>query len=244
MHPELHLDEIVATLKRSSLPTVIIEGSDDLVVYRRLEEDMAEHHVSLMPVGGRTMVLELFRRRNEFSADAKIAFIADQDTWIETTIPAEFQDPALIFTTGYSIENDIFVDAALFALLKPAERAQFRANLELFVKWYALALSRHLADGNTSIAVHVNHVLDPIAGPPLFELAPNEQYPDALRAGILDEYERRVRGKSLLDLLLKTMDYKGRKPRHNKLALMEMAAVRPGALLSRIRSELVRALAA
>lgn len=31
------VDELVALLKRTALPTVICEGSDDLIVYRRLE---------------------------------------------------------------------------------------------------------------------------------------------------------------------------------------------------------------
>lgn len=231
---EITVNEILATLKRTSLPTLIVEGSDDMIVYRRFEDSLAYLGVSVLAVGGREKVLEIFGRRNEIPCSVKTIFIADQDTWVNTGIPPEFQDPSLIFTDGYSIENDIYRDGELWKLLQNHEKNRYDEDVDSFIEWYALALDRHLRDSSNPIATHPEQVLNPAQRPVLLALQSAETYPTALRQEILDDYRRLLRGKSLLALLLRHTNVKGRGVRHSDSALFETVAVRPGALITEL----------
>lgn len=228
---EITVDEVIALLKKTSLPTLIVEGSDDMIVYRRFEDNLAHVGVSVFPVGGRLKVLEVFNRRHEIPLSVKAMFIADQDTWINSGIPPEYQDPKLLFTDGYSIENDVYRDGELWKLLQIADRNRYEAEINVFVEWYALALSRHLADSTCPIALHHDYVLNPVQKPALLALQPAESYPNALRQEILNDYGRVLRGKSLFPLFIKHTNAKGRGARHTNSGLFEMVAVNPGALL-------------
>lgn len=234
---EITVDEVLALLKNTSLPTVVVEGSDDMIVYRRFEDALAHIGISVLPVGGRDKVLQVFSRRNEIPSSVKAIFIADQDTWINTGIPTAYQDPLLLFTDGYSIENDIYRDGELWNLLQGQERTMYEVEIENFVEWYALALDRHLRDSRHSIALHPNHVLDPVQRPVLLALQSAETYPAALRLAILQDHRRLLRGKSLLALLLKNTNRRGIGVRHSNSALFEAVSVRPGALLSDLRGK-------
>src|SRR4051794_1832260 len=99
----LTTDEIVAALKRSNLPTIICEGDNDVVVFREIEYLLKSRRVDFVPSGGRPALLEIFRRRHEFPL-LPVMFVADKDMWIFDSIPTEYCD--IVFTNGYSIEND------------------------------------------------------------------------------------------------------------------------------------------
>lgn len=167
---ELDVEEIIALLKKTSLPTVIVEGSDDMIVYRRFEIRLAHLGISIFPVCGRKKVLDIFLRKSEIPADVKLVFVADQDTWVNTGVPAQYQSSQMVLTTGYSIENDVFMDGNLVSLLKGQEVAKFSSELESFVEWYSLALSRHLNGSNHLISLHPDHVLNPVQRPALLAL--------------------------------------------------------------------------
>ena len=75
---ELTVDEIIETLKRSSLTTVLVEGVDDVMIYRWLEDEIGIHNANFFPCGGRNNLLEIYERRAEFS-ELKTIFVADKD---------------------------------------------------------------------------------------------------------------------------------------------------------------------
>lgn len=228
---EITADEVIALLKKTSLPTIVVEGSDDMIVYRRFEDDLSCAGVSVLPVGGRLKVLEIFNRRHEIPASVKVTFIVDQDVWVNSGIPFEYQDPKLIFTNGYSIENDVYCDGELWKILNIPERSKYEADIHNFIEWYALALSRHLVDSEFPIVLHHDHVLNPAQKPALVELQAAEIYPEVLRKELVNNYERLLRGKSLFPIFLKHVNAKGRGVRHTGSAFFEMVAVKPGALL-------------
>lgn len=229
---EITIEEFIATLKRTSLPTIVVEGNDDMIVYRTFEERLAPLGVSVLPVGGREKVLAVFLRRAELPAASRLMFIADKDTWVISGVPNEYIDRSLLLTHGYSIENDVYVDGELRGLLRGAECAKYAAELADFIEWYALAVHRHLADPSKPISLHPDHVLNPAERPNLLALSLNETYPVELRDSIATRYQELIRGKSLLSLLIRNTNYKGREPRHTDSALLETVAVRPGALLN------------
>ncbi len=231
---EITTEEIIALLKKSTLPTIVVEGNDDMIVYRTFETKLAKFGVSVLPVGGRKKVLEVFKRRVELPIASRPFFIADQDTWVTQGVPAEYVDSCILFTHGYSIENDIYIDGELRKLLREAESVKYSVELTEFIEWYALALDRHFRDPEQKISLHPKHVLNPDRRQTLLTLRPAEIYPVGLRDQISFDYQRQLRGKSLIELLLINTNYTGRVPQHSKNSLLEAVAVRPGALLNNL----------
>jgi hypothetical protein len=139
-----------------------------------------------------------------------------------------------LFTTGYSIENDIFVDGKLEELLSKDEAGAFAGELAAFIDWYALAFSRFLKDPTQAIDLHPNQLLDnaPMREE-LMALADGETYPSEMRAQLIQDYATLLRGKSLIAVLMRHLSYKGRPVRHHDKSIMEMVSVSPGPLLEK-----------
>ena len=79
------------------------------------------------PVGGRETLLAVYKRRNEF-AHLPVAFVADRDLWLFSGIPPDYPD--IIWTEGYSIENDLYADANLENLLDADEVEEHQQVLD------------------------------------------------------------------------------------------------------------------
>src|SRR5450830_1085410 len=95
----LSLEEIISVLNKTSLPTVVIEGIDDVVVYRKLEEIFSDVGISVMGVGGRVNLLSIFDRLDEIKSKDFIAFVADRDLWAISDLPKKYVSDRLIFTS-------------------------------------------------------------------------------------------------------------------------------------------------
>lgn len=212
-------------IRHSGSPIVLIEGRDDVVVYRRLEEIFLEEGVTVQPAGGRGKVLEVYRRKGEFAQGVGTTFIVDRDLWVMIGVPAEFDGEDLIKTDGYSIENDIYSFGDFEKLMSAEEDTRFRIELQTFVRWYAYAVERKCRGDDCSISDHPNLVLDnadfraAIAAP-----LGSSDYPEARYTEILASYRTLLRGKSLMALLVRQLRAPGRVPQHHPLALMETAS--------------------
>lgn len=227
---ELTLEEIVAILERSNVPTIIVEGKDDIIIYRQLDKIVG---ADVFSAGGRNNILEIFKNKlnNPKLKNKKLIFIADKDIWVNTNIPDEYQHEILIFTTGYSIENDVFIDYACEDIICSDEQKQkvFEQEKQKFIYWYALALQNifngtNLANRELSTGVH--HVLSQYDK--FSQLYENEQYPSSLKNDLDEKYTLKLRGKSLLELFGRA--FKEHKPR----AMFEAIAVRPNDCINRI----------
>lgn len=236
------VEEIVALLKKTDLPTVVCEGADDLIVYRRLEEALSHIGLSVLPAGGREKVLQIFDRRAEIPHSVGLVFIADRDTWVNTAVPAAYVSDRLCLTTGYSIENDVIADGDLESLLVGADLASYKRELQDFLDWYALALNRHLANKSSPIALHPDYVLNSSERATLMALNSAEVYPAGVRAALSAGYGMLVRGKSLLALLLRNTNSRIGLPKHTDKALLESVAARPGPLLGKLSAAVEAAL--
>lgn len=225
-------DEIISTLRRSSLPTLIIEGDTDAIVFRPLEELLFEMGVSVMPVGGRTCLLEVLRRLD--GEAGPWIFFADKDLWVLSGVPAEFNVDRLILTSGYSIENDIYLDGNLEQYLSRVEREAFKEELDEFVRWFAIAAARALKGTPEELGWHPNAILDDAAKKAeLSALGEDEEDPRDLYNCIMSNYASCLRGKSLLALLIRHLSYSGRPVRHRVDALIDIVAHNRGPLLGR-----------
>ena len=54
-------EEIIATIKHSSIPTVLVEGKDDIIFYRKLEEEeeFYDFGLDILSAGSKSAVLSI-----------------------------------------------------------------------------------------------------------------------------------------------------------------------------------------
>ena len=220
---DLTVDEWVAALGHAEFPTVIVEGDDDMRIYRWLEERVSNQKVDVQPVGGRKTLLSVYARRDEY-ADLPVAFLADRDLWLFSGIPPDYPD--IIWTQGYSIENDLYAGADLEKLLDVHEVQEHRQLLDSIIKWFAFEVEEYLEGRDAHVDIHINRVVPPgwtemdrdfctCRG---FRL-PNEE----LHQEIKDEYQFKLRGKSLFEVLVRFLNAPSRGSKHNTLPLHEIA---------------------
>jgi len=228
------VNELVAALQRSSLPTVLVEGPDDAIIFRELERIHAKSNLSILPAGGRPNVLGVYERRNEIRKPV-IIFIADQDFWCLSSVPALYNHRNMIFTEGYSIENDLHLDYDFCRLLSAKEKDIFYAEVKKFLTWYALACTRRTSDSAVMIRIHPNTVLENETTFSAYcQLRDSEVYPQLFFEKILSDYAKLLRGKSLLALLIRQLSNSKRIPKHSARGLLEIAAAHRGCRLQRI----------
>lgn len=229
--PPLTIEEIISTIRHSSLPTVITEGKDDYAIFRRIEGDLSNIHASVMPVGGRTVVLSLLDRRGELG-DGKIAFIIDSDMWIATAIPQAYANrDDVVLSAGYSIENDLFEDGNLERFLTLGEAPKYRTDLAVICRWFSFCVEEARAERSAQVDFHPDRITDYNTGVLLPNLCADIGYREPLPATVSEinnNYIRMLRGKTLLATLVRHLSYAGRVAKHNARALMEMAVIANG----------------
>lgn len=197
------VEHLVGILRRSRKPSIVVEGDDDAIIYRELAKRIGILEVILRPSGGRDKLLQVYERRNEF-AHVPVAFVADQDMWIFSGIEPSYN--GIIWTHGYSIENDLYSDAALERILDEDDTAEHRQALDAISTWFAFAVEEYLTGNSPYLDLHC----DEMVPPGKTELDPNFcarrgfHMPNAeLIQQIRDEYQLLLRGKQLFQLLVR-----------------------------------------
>ena len=110
----------------------------------------------MLSVGGRETLLAVYQRRNEF-AHLPVAFVADRDLWLFSGIPPGYPD--IIWTEGYSIENDLYAGASLEDLLNADEVDEHRQVLDLIIEWFAFEVEEYLAGREPRVDTHCNEIV-------------------------------------------------------------------------------------
>lgn len=238
------VDELISYLKHTQIPTVVIEGKDDYIAYRRMEDRFKDHRLSMLAAGGRDAVLAIYDRRAEIANGAKLGFIVDRDCWVYDEVPEQYISDELIFTDGYSIENDLYRDGDLERFLLEPEIPPFRSELSEFISWYSHALNEHLAGQGLGLKFHPDMVV--VAGELQSEFCEKCGYSgpiEPLNSNIRAEYQKLLRGKSLLALLSRHLTRPGRPARLSTANLMEHSAVARGPYLTMIEEGVAQILA-
>lgn len=151
------VDEGVAVLKNTSLPTLIVEGRSDMLFYRNIEQLCLDSEIDILPVGSRQTLIKLYERRAEFSA-SNVAFLADSDLFCVSEYPASLT--GIIFTKGYSIENDILSGGKAFRTINKRNKKQWNDLLEELSRWFASLAHRKMIGEQVEYADHPNQVVD------------------------------------------------------------------------------------
>lgn len=230
------VEEVYALLEKSELPTVLVEGKDDIIFYRAIEHELRNLEIDMLPAGNKHAVLELRRKIREKPITAPTVFIVDKDLWVYPGVgcPNDIED--VITTSGYSIENDLFVDGGLEFLLSHNEVGEFKDELLKFARWYALSITRSLSGAESGFRTNPGKVLDDkkfydgeIA------LREDEVYPEAFFNEIISNYAHFLRGKSLFALLLRQLSSSKRNVKFGGKQLMWIGASKKGANFARIQ---------
>lgn len=143
-------DELFAAIRtnyNSKKFNIIVEGKTDLNVYNRLVVSLGIGKVDYYAVGGREglfAVYRLIKRKEAKHLQDHIAFIADQDSWVfldESEKPPEgYEDICMediIWTKGYSIENDLYIAGRLRDLISDEHDREYEKTLREICTWYA-----------------------------------------------------------------------------------------------------------
>ncbi len=201
--PSPTVDELVAVLRRSNLPTVLVEGKDDMPIYRWVEERLGSRTANVMPAGGRNNLLKIYEQRQKF-ADLPVAFVADQDMCLFSGIPSDYDE--IIWTEGYSIENDLYADAELENLLADEELQEHQQLRDAIVEWFAFEVEEYLAERDYKVSNHCNEVVPPgqTQIDACFRKMRGMRPPDEkIHLQILENYRLQLRGKLLFQMLIR-----------------------------------------
>ncbi len=221
MDLELTVDEIVETLKRSSLTTVLVEGKDDILIYRWIESEIGIVNANFFPCGGRDKLLQVFARRSEFP-EIKTIFVADKDAYVYISPPKDLSE--IIWTNGYSIENDLYYGRNIESLFDSEEKKSFSLSLESFIEYYAFEIQNYLEGREYSFSNHPQHLICEFRNIVKQEFLNNINFSvakDEIRNNLRDNYDVLIRGKSLFALLTRILSKNERSIKHSKLTLLE-----------------------
>ncbi len=227
-------------LKRSDLNTVLVEGKNDVIFYRKIEEHIMDEgfDIDIFPAGNKGNVLEVGKMLGKNPLKKKVLLLVDNDEWVHKKISLPDN---VITTCGYSIENDAFCDGNIEKFLDRAEKLNFNAELDKFVRWYALALSRFLQGRESSYRINPNGIIgcDKDGYDNLCKLEEGEAYPDILYRQIKDDYKTLLRGKSLFSLILRQLSAQGRKVKFSDKQLLEIGASERGEKFSLLKEKII-----
>ena len=255
--PNPTLENLVIALRLSNKPNIVVEGKDDEIIYGRLVERLGRFDVGFFSAGSKNTLLHLYEELSQYEnagdfRHTPVAFIADRDMWLFRGIPACYDN--IIWTEGYSIENDLYSHAKLSE--RVGNKVEYNQILDAISMWFAYKVEEYLEKNppppkkvfqsfRDDESVDVGHHLNLVIPPEKTTLAPDLEFllPDHERVReIRKAYHLQFRGKLLFQLLerfLSKPKYGFAKASINRYALYNDAITVPEAnqLFSRVEKE-------
>jgi hypothetical protein len=200
-------DEIINSIKRSDYPIILIEGPSDSFIYRKLKARLKNPLISFQPCGGRVTLFAIHDQRHEFR-NKKVAFIADKDLYRFNGIPESRSD--IIFTDGYSIENDIYFNSTIEKFIDDSNASTFHQLKHTVTKWFCFEISKLINQtsapeiGAPSLSTHINQICPPGNINICCNFASQISYVEPSQESIneiIKEYKLDIRGKQLFQIL-------------------------------------------
>ncbi len=215
-------EEIIAYLGKTSLPTLLVEGEGDAAIYRWLEDRLGSFSGSVLFCSGRNSLISIYRKRATFP-HGKLVWLADLDMWRFSAPPPDLG--GIVFTAGYSIENDLYAGSRIEDLLGADERVRHQQLLTIVCRWFSFEVQEFLAGREAQVAHHIGKVVDltNMEIRPLFARERGYSEPDSsFVQSILDEYALSLRGKTLVQALVALLSDKQRASKFSHANIIEM----------------------
>ena len=211
-------DELISAMNHSSESYIIVEGPDDVMIYRWILEDI-DCEGLLEPREGCGSVKRLYRRKDEIT-NPKVIFICDKDTIVYTgTIPDDYSE--MIYTEGYSIENDLYQGKHIEThYFRKKDKELFSTALDSFLKAYACELEKFRASTECNFTINPEVILDKTNySLKTDELNDYKEPSDKTVNYLRDNYDILLRGHSLFSLVRIVL---GRKDREIKYSIKQL----------------------
>lgn len=238
--PTLDEDELVAALRNSTLPTLLVEGRSDMEIFNAIEELCFDGGIDILPVNGRRVLINLYERRLEYSG-TPVAFLADSDMYIFSGHPDKLSD--VVFTSGYSIENDLLQGGKALRMINSKHGAEWKQILEILCHWFSSVVHRHMAGEVVEYSQHPSQIVDFASG----KLMPTAQAvlvkSESLSAAakvVFDFPLKCIRGHTLLNALGHFLAQKKQRPQCSKdmLIRLDLVSWESNPSLSRLITEI------
>jgi hypothetical protein len=217
----LTVDEVISTIRHSSLPTLLVEGKDDMTIMRWLESKLPKG-ISILACSCRNDLLAVYARRAEL-AGFQVAFLADRDEWVFSSLPEEFNE--IVFTFGYSIENDLLMSARLEEIMELGEKEPYLRDIAELARWfgfYAEALKQGL---KIPCSYHPNRIIPTGTFRLCTQLCEQHGFTAPTKGtynNIRRSYKKYIRGKSIIELLLRYLSSTHRQSKYSRTNLLEI----------------------
>ena len=222
------VDELIGMLNHSSHPTVLVEGIDDVRWYRCFEQEFYGN-AKIFQVGGRSVLFNLYERHREITSN--VVYVADRDMYAFGRTPRIYRD--IIFTRGYSIENDLLKESmSVQALFATKDKNRLSRLLPPLAKWFAFCVEEFKHGKSPILTDAPQRVISEKAKQveirPEYKARiafhePNEN----LERKILLNFDMKFRGKNLSQLyafVLSKRKHNGDGEKFNDSQLLEIAA--------------------
>lgn len=219
MDKYLSEEELISTLKHSSIPTILVEGKDDVKIYRWFEEDInksTSQQVDILPCGCRNKLLNIYEKLQ--STLPNVIFIADRDYYIYTRIPEKYSD--VVFTTGYSIENDLYHGKDIEKLFNEDDAAIFGQSMNSYLEYYAREVEKCIEGEEFQLKLSPQQILEKFKLKD--EYKPEKSPQESTISNLRENYDLLLRGHSLFQLLNMVLTRKGRLSKPNMDSIYEI----------------------
>ena len=217
--PDSTLENLVNALRLSNKPNIIVEGRDDEIIYGTLVERLGRFDVGFFSAGSKDTLLYLYEELSEYEnagdfRHAPVAFIADRDMWLFRGIPVCYDN--IIWTEGYSIENDLYSYAKLRDRI--GNEAEYDQILDAISMWFAYKVEEYLEKNPPEKTfesirdeehVEVAYRLNRVVPPEKTTLAPDLEFLPSDHERVRDlrsAYHLQLRGKLLFELLVRFLN--------------------------------------
>lgn len=217
--PDPNVENLVDALRLSNKPNIIVEGKDDEIIYGTLVERLGRFDVGFFSAGSKDTLLHLYEELSEYEnagdfRHTPVTFIADRDMWLFRGIPDQYDD--IIWTEGYSIENDLYAHVKLRD--RVGNKVEYDQTIDAISMWFAYKVEEYLEKNprektfesiRDEEQVDVAHRLNRIVPPDKITLSPDLEFlpSNHERAReIRRVYHLQLRGKLLFQLLVRFLN--------------------------------------
>ncbi|MBR2507293.1 MAG: DUF4435 domain-containing protein [Bacilli bacterium] len=235
------IDELIGMLNHSSQPTILVEGIDDMRWYRCFEQEFYGN-AQVFQVGGRKMLFKLYMRRHEITS--KVVYVADRDMYVFGHVPRQYKD--IIFTKGYSIENDLLSKSMVVqALFLGKDKDRLGKLLPPLAKWFAFCVEEFKSGKFPVLTDAPQCVISEKAK--IAEIRPEYKIkigfyePDVnLEQKILRDFDLKFRGKNLSQVYALIFSKRKHKEEGAKFSDVQLLEIAAKDIRSKARKRLVR----
>jgi hypothetical protein len=225
---EDNLNIIISSINHSEMPCIIVEGEGDVKIYRWILEDLGfgdyfyPSNITDMikEQGGCGTLRKLYLHRNKIT-NPNVIFISDKDVFVYTRIPTEYE--GIIFTKGYSIENDLYEGCLLEKkLFEKDDKQIFDCVLSQFLRYYACEFEKFSNGSQYNFRKKPEAIIDKKNRLNTSLLDGFNEPPRNSVDYLKDQYDLLLRGHSLFKLVGMVLHRKNRDPKYSESAIYEL----------------------